>query len=131
MLSLRPWLASALRRQAELTGDEREREKLLKRANQIAKTAVRVARKFQNDLPHALREVAQIKAMQGSSQQARKAIDESLDVSQRQGARYEHAQSLLARGTMGRKLGWPNADEDIATARKTLLEMGADFAMKY
>jgi signal transduction histidine kinase/CheY-like chemotaxis protein/tetratricopeptide (TPR) repeat protein len=128
---LRSWLASALRRQAEKTSAwiPERRKTLLKRAGKVAKKAVKVARKFQNDLPHALREVGLIAAMQGSIHRARQCLDESLAVAERQGARFEHAQTLLARGRVGMEVGWPGAQDDVTTARKTLRLLGAEFAL--
>ncbi len=131
VLPLRSWTASALRRQAETTSSwaPRSREKLLKRAAKVTGKAVRIARKFQNELPHALREAGLVAAMQGSIGKARKHLDESLAVAERQGARFEHAQSLLARGRVGLEVDWPGAAEDVATARATLRSLGADFVL--
>ena len=128
---LRCWLASALRRQAERTSRwlPGHRAALLRRASKVASAAIRVARTFQNDLPHALREAGLIAAMQGSVKRARKHLDESLAVAERQGARFEHAQTLLARGRVGMEVGWPGAAGDLATARQALRALGADFAL--
>jgi two-component system sensor kinase len=127
---LRSWLASALRRQAEKTANgSPERTTLLKRASKVAKQAVKVARTFQNDLPHALRESGLIAALQGNFGRARAFLDESLAVAERQGARFEHAQTLLARGRVGLQAGWPNAEEEFAAARLALHSLGADFAL--
>ena len=126
-----PWLVTALRHQAEKTSDltPERRSVLLRRAAKVSKQALRVARKFQNDLPHALREAGLVAAMQGSSRKSRQYLDESLAVAERQGARFEHAQSLLARGRVGLEVDWPRAAEDLATARQALRSLGADFAL--
>jgi signal transduction histidine kinase/CheY-like chemotaxis protein/tetratricopeptide (TPR) repeat protein len=126
-----PWLASALRRQAEKTSHwtPGTRQALLKRASKVAWKALKVARTFQNDLPHALREAGLIAAMQGSIGPARKHLDESLAVAERQGARFEHAQTLLARGRIGVEAGWPHAQEEIETARRALRSLGGDFVL--
>ncbi len=58
-----------------------------------------------------------------------KHLDESLAVAERQGARFEHAQTLLARGRIGMEVDWPGAAEDVATARQALRSLGADFAL--
>ena len=128
---LRGWLASALRRQAEKTSSlaTERRTLLLKHANNVARRAVKIARTFQTDLPHALREAGLIAAMEGSVKRARKHLDESLAVAERQGARFEHAQTLLARGRVGMEVGWPGAAEELATARQALRALGADFAL--
>jgi hypothetical protein len=88
---------------------------------------MRLARRFANDLPHALREGALLAALAGRPRRARKLFAESLAVAARQGARYEHARTLLARGQTGRRLGWPGAADDLVAARQALpaLEEGA------
>jgi two-component system sensor kinase len=128
---IRCWLASALRRQAEEipAWGTVPRAALLKRARNVARKALKTARKFQNDLPHALREAGLIATMQGLIREARHHLDESLAVAERQGARFEHAQTLLARGRVGREVGWLDAQEDLTTARQALRELGADFAL--
>jgi two-component system sensor kinase len=123
---LRSWLASALRRQAEETPDATSRQALLKQAGKVAGKALKVARTFQNDLPHALRECGLIAALQGQVRQAREYLDESLAVAERQGARFENAKTLLARGRVGQQHGWPEAPQDLTTARQSLRELGAD-----
>jgi serine/threonine protein kinase/tetratricopeptide (TPR) repeat protein len=125
----RSWLATALRRQAEKC-DPTDRLPLLKRAKKVARRALRVARTFQNDLPHALRESGLIAAMQGNTRQARAYLDESLEVADRQKARFEHAQTLLARGRVGLKAGWPGAQEEIDAAQQALHSLGADFVLQ-
>jgi signal transduction histidine kinase/CheY-like chemotaxis protein/tetratricopeptide (TPR) repeat protein/tRNA A-37 threonylcarbamoyl transferase component Bud32 len=128
---LRAWLASALRRQAEKASNwmPDRRAALLKRASTVARKALKVARTFQNDLPHALRESGLIAAMQGSIGRARKYLDESLAVAERQGARFEYAQTLLARGRIGVEAGWPGAAEEIQTARAAIRSLGGDFVL--
>ena len=106
-----PWLATTHRLQWERSSDliPHRRRQLLVSTRRAARRALAVARKFQTDLPHALREVALVAAMQGKIRPARKYLDESLAVAQRQGAKFEHAQTLLARGRVGLEVGWPNA----------------------
>ena len=60
---------------------------------------------------------------------ARDYLDQSLAVADRQGARFEYAQSLLARGQVGLHYGWPEAQLDVTTARQALQSLGADFAL--
>jgi two-component system sensor kinase len=131
VLPLRSWLASALRRQAETTceSDGQTRRTVLKRAAKVASKAVRVGRKFRNDLPHALRECGLIAAMQGNARKACKFLDESLAVAESQGARFEHAQTLLARGQIGQRHEWPEAKQDLTLAQQSLRDLGADFVL--
>lgn len=126
-----PWLATTFRLQWQKSTDlvPHRRRQLLRSARRAARQALSIARKFQTDLPHALREAGLIAAMQGSVAKARGYLDESLAVAERQGARFEHAQTLLARGRVGLEVGWPGAQEDAANARQALRLLGADFAL--
>lgn len=126
-----PWLATVYRLQWQRSTDlvPHRRFQLLNNASRFARKAVRIARKFKTDLPHALREAGLVAAMRGRVRKARKLLDESLEVAERQGAKFEHAQTLLARGRVGLEVDWPGADEDLATARETLHTLGADFAL--
>jgi hypothetical protein len=80
-------------------------------------------------LPHALREVGLASALQGSTGLARKYLNESVEVAAQQGAQFERAQTLLARGSLGLNLDWPAAAEDIGAARHALSELGAESAL--
>jgi two-component system sensor kinase len=126
-----PWLATTHRLQWERANDlvPHRRRKLLVSARRAAKKALAVARKFQTDLPHALREAGFVAAMRGLTLKSRQLFDESLAVAERQGARFEHAQTLLARGRIGAEVGWPDAQDDLLTARQALRSLGADFAL--
>jgi two-component system sensor kinase len=113
-----PWLATALRQAADqnAAGDPAQRHALLRRARRAARSGVRRARKFQNDLPHALRELALLSA----GGRARKLLRDSLEVARQQGARYEYAQSLLALGQWEQNLGLPSAAQHVAQAQSEL-----------
>ncbi len=126
-----PWLATALRRQIEQleVWEPARRATLLRRARAVARRARRTARLYPNNLPHALRESALLEAMAGRPLRARKHFDASLSCAQRQGALFEHAQTLLARGRVGRTLGWPGAANDVDMARQALCALGADYAL--
>ena len=119
------WLTTALRRQAESVIDltPARRARLLERAEVAARRALRVARRLQNDLPHALREYALVRAMRNKTERLRALLDRSLAVARRQHARYEYAQSLLACGRLGRELGWRDADEQVGAAEALLHEL--------
>jgi two-component system sensor kinase len=127
-----PWYATALRQQAEHVPvwAPEDRRRILARARRAGRQAVRLARHYRNNLPHALREHALVAAMCGDPQKARRFLDEALAVAQQQGSRYEHAQTLLARGRVGGPLGWPDAAEDVTQARRLLhsLEVSRDEA---
>ena len=126
-----PWRATALRLQCENPTDgPHDRQLMIRNAAHAARQALGLARKFNNDLPHALRECGLIAEMQGRLRKARKCLDESLAVAERQGARFETAQSLFARGQVGQRHGWPEASQDLRTAKQSLVELGADFILQ-
>lgn len=119
------WLTTALRLQWEHMPacDYRRRRDLLRCARQALRQSRASARKFQNSLPHVLREEALLAAIRGRKRIAKKRFDESLAAADRQGAHYDYAQTLLARGEVGRALGWTTADADLAEAKKSLQSM--------
>jgi signal transduction histidine kinase/CheY-like chemotaxis protein/tetratricopeptide (TPR) repeat protein len=123
-----PWLATARRRHLESLTDRtpRRRAALLRSLRAAVRQALRWARRFRNDLPHALREAALLAAMEGKPRRARRLFAESLTQAAHQGARCEYAQSLLARGQVGLELGWPGAAENVAEAEQSLLQMMND-----
>jgi signal transduction histidine kinase len=118
-----PWLATALRTGAEAVSayDPRRRARLQRQARLVVRRALRLARRYRNNLPHALREAALLEAMAGRAPRARALLDQSLAVAESQGARHEHAQSLLARGRLGMLHRWPAAEADVAAAERALL----------
>ena len=119
------WLATALRCQAEEQSSyvPRKRRALLRRAQVEARRALRTARWLQNDLPHALREYAHILALRGKVWRSHRMFERSLAVAKRQGAQYEHAQTLLTYGQLRRELGKPGAEGQIAAAEAALREI--------
>jgi len=118
---IQPWLATALRREAETTAPWSPRHRqLLRRVRRVVRKARRTARSYPNNLPHALRESALVAGMSGRARRARRLFDQSLFIAERQGARHEHAQTLLARGLMGFELGWPDASAQVAQGRLAL-----------
>jgi tetratricopeptide (TPR) repeat protein len=99
VLPLLTWKATACREDAETnpryTSSQRTAARRAARA--AAAKALRRSRRFQNDLPHALREAARLDVLSGRVARARRLFDESLSVAERQGAQYEYEQTLLAR----------------------------------
>jgi two-component system sensor kinase len=116
------WLATALCRQAETQAGllPMKRTSLLARAQRAARHATRVGRRFQNDLPHALREWAHVLALRGRPGRACRLLERSLAVAQRQTAKYEYARTLLAYGRLRSELGLPAAAEQVAAAEEAL-----------
>jgi signal transduction histidine kinase/CheY-like chemotaxis protein len=119
------WLATGLRGQAESqTGlTPINRSELLARAEAAARRAVRVGRRFQNDLPHALREYARILALRGKIRRSCRLLEKSLAVAQRQDAKYEYAQTLVTYSQLQRELKQPGAAERVTAAEAALQEI--------
>jgi len=122
MIVVMPELAGALRRHAVAlqAKDARQAEQLRRRAYRLAKWAVRTTRLFPAVYPLSLRELSLILAARGNTKKALKVADKSCAVAEAQKAKYEHAQSLLVRGTLARQLGLPEADEQIRTAQAAI-----------
>lgn len=120
-----PWLATALRHELEATPltARKRRRSLLRRAWKTARRARRTARLFRNNLPHALRELGYLAVIRGHEHRARRRLDQSLAEAKRQGARYEQALTLEARGQIGLELEWPGAADDIDQAARLLREL--------
>jgi signal transduction histidine kinase/DNA-binding response OmpR family regulator len=126
-LPLLTWLTTALRCQAENTLDytPQRRRIILRYAEAGARRALRLARYCKNDLAQALREYALILAMRGKTRKARYFFDLSLTVAQELGARYQYAQTLLAKARVGRELRWPKTEDQEAEAQAVLAEIRA------
>ena len=121
---IQPWLATALRGQAESSPAwSPQHRHALRQAVRAARRARRTARSYSNNLPHALRESALLDTMRGRPRRARRRFDESLRVAERQGASHESAQTLLARGEVGTDLGWTGAADDVAQGRQLLVDL--------
>ncbi|MGQ0520509.1 MAG: EAL domain-containing protein [Actinomycetota bacterium] len=117
-----PWLATALRQQADALApyERRRRRRLLARARRAARRAGRLSRSYRNNRPHALRELGLLAAAAGRSRLAARRLDASLASAREQGARFEEARTLLARAEVGSALGWPGSAEDLTLARTLL-----------
>ncbi len=126
------WLVTALRRSVEKVPvfTPSKRVTLLYQAVKAAGKAVRIAKKYRNNLPHAFREMGLLSAMQGRTRRARKYFDESLAVGEELGMRFEQAQTFLARGHVGLHAGWPRAAEEIASAEQELRALGAEWVLE-
>lgn len=119
------YLATALRVQAQsfAPASEAERQALLRRAERASQAAVKLARRFRNSLPQALRDAAHLAALRGDPLAARRLIDESVAVAERLEARYERALSAQARAQFGAVFGWPDATEEGAAAARELARL--------
>jgi signal transduction histidine kinase len=99
------------------SGSPSERRRLVARWRRAVREALAIGRRFQNNLPHALRESAHLRAHDGKADMARQEIEESILVAQRRLMKYERTLSRLARAELGRELGWADAAADLEAAR--------------
>ncbi|MBL9091123.1 MAG: response regulator [Planctomycetaceae bacterium] len=113
------WLATALRtRRQRYAGHVAAlRRRHLRATLQAARRAVRLAFWFQNDLPHALRELGLAHLAYGRTRRGLRALRRSMAVAERQGARYEGALSRLVFWQVQSELGLPGAAEQLAAAQ--------------
>jgi signal transduction histidine kinase/DNA-binding response OmpR family regulator len=113
------WLATARRMQVEhYRGYVISRRKaLLRQAERAARRSVRLARWFQNDLPHALRELGIVMLLRGKTARGMRLFNESLAVAERQGAKYEFALTRLVKLQTTVDLGDPAARAQLAAAQ--------------
>lgn len=118
------WRATALRRLLETTPPySLEKLKSLKsHALYTARKSVDVARRFTNELPHALREYGAALALAGRPREARAKLLKSLAVAQKQGAAFELAQTQQIYGQIGREFNWPHWQEFLETGTTSLRE---------
>ncbi len=121
------WHVTAIRRILENCSayQPAQRVELVRRARRSARAALRMARRFPNDLPHVQREMALLAALMGRPRCARKWIDQSLRTAERQHAQYETALSLQTYGRLGALFGWREAGplREQAEARLRQLEL--------
>src|SRR5262249_40308857 len=66
--------------------------------------------------------------LRGQLRRSRRELHASLEEAVKLGMQFETAQTLLARGELGCRLGWPGAEMERAQARGLLEQMGASFA---
>jgi tetratricopeptide (TPR) repeat protein len=110
-------LVTALR-QHTLTlppGDERKRTR--KQWHTMARWADRLSWFLPPERPRALREMALVHADRGRVRKAWKLAAKSCQVADGQKAKYEHALSLKVQGELGKRLGRPEADEQLRTSQ--------------
>lgn len=126
---VRPWLATARRRQAEeLSPFSPQRRQAVHRAARSARAARSVARTHRNNRPHALREAGLVAALGGHGRRARRLLARSVELAVTMGQRYEQAVSLAALAAVGEARGWIDAGAVAADAERRLGDIRADLA---
>lgn len=94
-----PWLATVHRSKAEAISMDapRRRRVALRTARRTARRALRVARVYRNNLPHAEREAGLIAAMAGRTEEAQRRLDRAVGLARELGMNGELLESLRAR----------------------------------
>ncbi len=123
LFSAATWKATALRIAAEREPDGSARRRAIRDALKAARSALRITKRYLACRPHALRERGLIAALAAKHDQARRYFDESLQVAEAYEARYDRAKTLLARGELGLKMGWPDAEAEAQRARAVIEEL--------
>ena len=81
-----------------------------------------MARKFQNELPQALRECGLLAARKRRAAAAQRMFLESLEIANSQDALYERVLTLQAYGKCGQQFGWHDADAKLVEATTMLAD---------
>ncbi|MEE2826825.1 MAG: ATP-binding protein, partial [Planctomycetota bacterium] len=112
------WLATALRMDLENNPPRSlaARRRATRRFLKAAKRAVKVSRRFKNEMPHALRELGAAFALLGRPKRSKRLLQQSLAVAQQQKAVYEVALTRQMFGSIGQELAWPGSEERLANA---------------
>jgi hypothetical protein len=98
---------------------------LVRRWYKMARWSNRLSWLLPPERPRALRELALVYEHRGRLQKAWKLAARSCRVAEGQKARYEYAQSMLVRGRLGRRLGRPEAADQIASAEAEIARIEA------
>ena len=123
-----PWWVTAQRRQLEgLPPGDPDTRRLGRKARRTARRALRLSRRYRNNLPHALREQALLEARRGRMRRARRLLERSIQVAVDQGAAWEEATSRYQIGRIGTVLGWPGAaaEQQRGERQATLIQQAA------
>ncbi|MEX2588477.1 MAG: PAS domain S-box protein [Actinomycetota bacterium] len=122
--SVAPWLCTALRTEMEeLSVHVGIPRRVMRKNLAQARRTVRTSRSYRNNLPHALRELGLMSALNRRPRTAHRSLVESLRVAREQGAEFEEAQTLKAIARLGDRLGWPEAAASEAAAHALALKV--------
>ena len=112
--------ALRLRGDAEQSGDNSFSRKTRRRSLRRSKWACRLTRFFPPEHPSSLRELSLLLAQRGRKRKALKYARKSCAAADKQGAKFEYAQSLFLCGQIGRDLDLANAEDLISQAESML-----------
>ena len=115
------WKATALRgfleNKSPLT--RRPRRTIIRDHHQAARKALLIALRFQNELPHALREYAWAQLFKNCNRRAIFLLQKSVKVAALQSAAYEQIQSSLLLQKIRLEMGYPDAEMELNNAERT------------
>jgi two-component system sensor kinase len=116
------WLATARRLQLErYSGHLADRRRLLlAKARRASRRALWIARRFQSDLPHALRERAITLCLSGKAAKGLRLLQKSVEVCRKQGAHYETALTSFVMGKLKLELGHSDAWQELRSAEAVI-----------
>lgn len=105
------WLLTALRLELQSLGTTKtaEARALLKKARVLQRQALPLARRYRNNLAHALRECGLIAALERKQDRAIYFLRESVAAAKQISASFEHALSLSTRGSVGMVFNVPGS----------------------
>ncbi|MEL6107840.1 MAG: AAA family ATPase, partial [Planctomycetota bacterium] len=112
------WLVTAMRRQLESNSPKtrRARRRMQKKLVKAARKALRIARRFSNELPHAYREYAAVCAMQGRNRAAKRFFGKAFLIATEQGARLEQIKTVLLQAELAKEAGWVTDETSVRDA---------------
>ncbi len=115
------WLVTALRKKAQVAKQQCTPYAFREALEEIKtplKVALRLSRKYRNNLPHILREAGLVAALKGKAKLSRRYFDESERIAESQGAKFELMQTYASRSSIGGELGWETTDSDASHAAR-------------
>ncbi|MCA9135224.1 MAG: response regulator [Planctomycetales bacterium] len=119
------WRATALRRQMETEPAKTAAvgRRMLRELESVCKKSLRLANRFTNELPHALREYAAVCAMKGHTRRAERYLERSLRVANAQGARLEQIYTTLLHAGLADETGWAVDESLVREASEELQQL--------
>ena len=117
-----PWTLTVARMRLEKLSayESLDRARSAKHARKVGRAALRIAQSYRNNLPHVYRELGYLALLEGKMRKAMNHLEQSLEVAQQQGARYEEAQGLIAKSFVLRAMGSPAAESVYVDGQKKL-----------
>lgn len=119
------WRASAMRRQFETNPPITAAARLgmIQQLYQASMKAHVIAKRYTNELPHALRELAAVSAMKGEPRLALRYFRKSMRIAEQQDAGFEQIQTILLHAKLAKETGWTVDQALVSKASEQLIEL--------